>query len=139
MNSKETSSSQGYSSAASAGQSVRARAEQIFRDKVARSPVLLDDLSPEETQLMLHELRVLTGISFTRLHVVGGGAQNALLNQLTADACGIPVIAGPVEATALGNLLMQLVACGALGSVAEGRALVRASFPTEEYQPRRCA
>lgn len=88
---------------------------------------------------VLHELRVLTGISFTRLHVVGGGAQNALLNQLTADACGIPVIAGPVEATALGNLLMQLMAAGALGSVAEGRALVRASFPTEEYQPRRCA
>jgi len=86
---------------------------------------------------VLHELRALTGISFTRLHVVGGGAQNALLNQLTANACGIPVIAGPVEATALGNLLMQLVACGAIGSVAEGRALVRASFPTEEYQPRR--
>ncbi len=86
---------------------------------------------------VLRELRMLTGLSFTRLHVVGGGAQNALLNQLTADACGIPVIAGPVEATALGNMLMQLVACGAIGSVAEGRALVRASFPTEDYQPRR--
>ena len=58
MNSKNTSSSEGYSAAASAGQNVRARAEQIFRDKVVRSPVLLDDLSPEETQLMLHELRV---------------------------------------------------------------------------------
>ncbi len=86
---------------------------------------------------VLQELRTLTGISFTRLHVVGGGAQNALLNQLTADACGVPVIAGPVEATALGNLLMQLIACGAIGSVAEGRALVRASFPTQVYEPQR--
>jgi sugar (pentulose or hexulose) kinase len=113
------------------------------RDKGQRAPetvgemyrCILESLAAAYASV-LRELRMLTGKTFTRLHVVGGGAQNALLNQLTADACGMPVIAGPVEATAIGNALMQLVACGAISSVAEGRALVRASFPTEDYQPR---
>jgi len=67
------------------------------------------------------------------LHIVGGGAQNRLLNQFTANAIGRPVVAGPFEATAVGNLLLQLLATGAIGSLAEGRALVRRSFATETY------
>lgn len=69
------------------------------------------------------------------LHVVGGGSQNALLNQFTANATGIPVIAGPIEATALGNILVQALAQGELGSLAEGRALVRSSFPLPQFDP----
>jgi sugar (pentulose or hexulose) kinase len=69
------------------------------------------------------------------LHVVGGGCQNFVLNQFTADAIGRSVIAGPVEATSLGNVLMQMVAAGALKSLAEGRKLIRASFGTKTYEP----
>lgn len=72
----------------------------------------------------------------TRLHVVGGGSRNALLNQLTADALGIDVVAGPMEATALGNVALQSRALGAFtGGRAEIRALVRASSELEEFRP----
>jgi sugar (pentulose or hexulose) kinase len=69
------------------------------------------------------------------LHIVGGGTQNKLLNQLTADATGRRVLTGPVEATALGNILMQLLAMGQIGSLQEGRALIRRSFPLDAYEP----
>jgi rhamnulokinase len=69
------------------------------------------------------------------LHMVGGGIQNKLLNQFTANVINLPVIAGPVEAAALGNVIMQMIAIGDLGSLAEGRNLVGTSFPTETYTP----
>ena len=70
------------------------------------------------------------------IHVVGGGSKNALLCQFTADACGRPVLAGPAEATAIGNILMQAVGRGQLGSIAELRAVVAHSFPVKVYEPR---
>ena len=70
------------------------------------------------------------------LHVVGGGSRNALLNQMTADASGLRVLAGPSEATALGNVVAQMIARGDLASLAEGRALIRASFEIGEFTPR---
>ena len=70
------------------------------------------------------------------LHVVGGGSRNALLNQMTADASGLRVLAGPSEATALGNVVAQMIACGDLGSLKEGRELIRASFEIGEFTPR---
>ena len=70
------------------------------------------------------------------LHIVGGGSQNHLLCQLTADACQLPVVAGPVEATALGNVLVQAMAVGMLSSLADVRAVVRRSVTLVEYQPR---
>ncbi|MEJ5197400.1 MAG: FGGY-family carbohydrate kinase, partial [Anaerolineae bacterium] len=85
---------------------------------------------------VLEMMETLVGRRIGVLHIVGGGAQNRLLNQFTADAIGRPVIAGPFEATAVGNLLLQLLATGAIGSLAEGRALVRRSFNTEVYEPR---
>jgi rhamnulokinase len=85
---------------------------------------------------VLEMMETLVGHRIGVLHIVGGGAQNRLLNQLTADAIGRPVVAGPFEATAVGNLLMQLLATGAIGSLAEGRALVRRSFDTETYRPK---
>jgi rhamnulokinase len=69
------------------------------------------------------------------IHVVGGGTQNRLLCQLTADALQRPVIAGPVEATAIGNVLMQAMGRGEIGSLEEARAIVRNSFPLETYSP----
>jgi rhamnulokinase len=84
----------------------------------------------------VRDLEGLLGRRIEAVHVVGGGSRNALLCQLTADACGRPVVAGPVEATALGNLLAQAVAAGACASWEEARALVRASFAPVVYEPR---
>jgi len=86
-------------------------------------------------QEALDGLENLLGAKFEALHIVGGGSQNRLLNQLTADACGIPVVAGPSEATAIGNVLAQLVAAGAVADWAQARALARLSFPTEMFEP----
>jgi len=76
-----------------------------------------------------------TGRKISRLHIVGGGSQSRLLNQFAANATGRRVLAGPVEATSIGNLLIQAIACGHLGSLAELRRTVAASFPVEEYLP----
>src|SRR5262249_41058565 len=70
------------------------------------------------------------------VHIVGGGVQNELLTQMTADACAKPVVAGPVEATAIGNILVQAMATGDIKSLADARAVVRASFDVKHYQPR---
>jgi rhamnulokinase len=80
-------------------------------------------------------LAALTDRPIERIHVVGGGSQNNLLNQFTADATGCTVIAGPVEATSAGNVLVQLSALGEISSLAEGRALIRRSFTTVTFQP----
>ena len=78
----------------------------------------------------------LTGGAVDVVHIVGGGARNALLCQLTADACGVPVVAGPVEAAALGNVLVQARALGApLPDLAAMRALVRETQPVRQYLP----
>ena len=69
------------------------------------------------------------------IHIVGGGSLNEFLCQMTADACDRTVVAGPVEATATGNLLMQMIGTGQLKNVEEARALVRASFDTTRYEP----
>jgi rhamnulokinase len=81
----------------------------------------------------------LTGRTIETIRIVGGGSQNALLCQLTADACGRQVVAGPVEATALGNILVQAVACGALPDIAAGRQAVAASCEQTVYEPRPAA
>jgi len=80
-------------------------------------------------------LEELIGGRIDVIHIVGGGTQNRLLCQATADACNRRVLAGPVEATALGNVLMQAVSSGDLASVADAREVVRRSFPVEEYNP----
>ena len=85
---------------------------------------------------VLRQAEELAGTKVARLHAVGGGSKNALLNQFAADACGIPVLAGPAEATALGNILVQAIALGDLPSIASGRAAVAASFPVEPFHPR---
>jgi rhamnulokinase len=81
----------------------------------------------------LAECAAVTGRSFRTLHVVGGGSRNRLLNQLTADAVGLPVLAGPVEATAIGNLLIQAKTLG--HEAGDIRSVVRRSFPVETFVP----
>ena len=78
----------------------------------------------------------LAGGRIETIHIVGGGTKNRQLCQAAADACGRRVVAGPVEATATGNLMMQAVAAGDVASIAEAREVIRRSFPVEEYEPR---
>ena len=85
---------------------------------------------------VLETLDALAGHTTEVIHVVGGGSQNALLCQMTADAIGLPVVAGPTEATVIGNALVQLIALGELGSIAEARALVARSAELQRYEPR---
>jgi len=82
----------------------------------------------------LRQLESLTGKTYESLHIVGGGANNRLLNELTAKECGIPVYAGPSEATAIGNLLAQLLATKTIDNIEEGRKLVASSFPIDEVR-----
>jgi rhamnulokinase len=85
---------------------------------------------------VLERLEGLTGKRLETIHIVGGGCQNVLLNQLTADACDRPVLAGPVEATAIGNVLTQAIGLGVLGSLADAREVVRRSFEVRTFEPR---
>jgi rhamnulokinase len=86
-------------------------------------------------RLLLGDLEALTGRSIDEIRVVGGGARNRLLSQFTADATGRRVVAGPFEAAAVGNIGVQMVATGAVGSLAEARAIIERSFPTEIFEP----
>jgi len=81
----------------------------------------------------------LSGGRMETIHIVGGGTRNRQLCQAAADACGRPVVAGPVEATAIGNIMMQAVAAGEVGSIAEAREVIRRSFPVETYEPHNTA
>ena len=85
---------------------------------------------------VLERLEELTGKRRDVIHVVGGGSQNALLCQFTADCCNRRVLAGPVEATAIGNVLVQAMGLGLLGSLSEAREVVRGSFELKTYEPR---
>ena len=84
---------------------------------------------------VLERLEEITATRFERLHIIGGGTQNRLLNQFTADATQRTCLTGPVEATALGNVLMQGIALGQIDSLEHARNLVRTSFPPSLYQP----
>jgi rhamnulokinase len=83
----------------------------------------------------LAQIRRLYGHPVNRIHVIGGGAKNRLLCQFTADACGIPVLAGPVEATASGNIMVQAMARGLFSSVREIRAVIGKSCEPAVYEP----
>ncbi|QDV23965.1 rhamnulokinase [Aureliella helgolandensis] len=86
-------------------------------------------------RLTLSYLEQLVGHSMKTIHMVGGGVQNRMLCQFAADACGRPVVAGPVEATAIGNILMQAIGSGQLSSIQEARRLVRLAKDIVVYEP----
>ncbi|MGB6429834.1 MAG: rhamnulokinase family protein [Candidatus Acidiferrales bacterium] len=90
-------------------------------------------------RVVLEALEKLAGAKFEELRIVGGGSQNDLLNQFAADATGRRVVAGPVEATALGNIAIQLVGTAAVADLAQARELIAASFPPRIFEPRHTA
>ncbi|MFZ2055299.1 MAG: rhamnulokinase family protein [Candidatus Aminicenantales bacterium] len=83
----------------------------------------------------LDQVRLLTGRAIERLHVIGGGSRNELLCQFTADATNLTVLAGPAEATATGNIMVQALALGYVGSLSEIRAIVRNSVKVKTFEP----
>jgi rhamnulokinase len=88
---------------------------------------------------VLERLEELTGKRFDPIHIIGGGTKNRLLNQLAADATCRTVVTGPVEATAIGNILMQAISLKHLSSLTEARGLVRTSFTPDMYEPEKTA
>jgi rhamnulokinase len=86
-------------------------------------------------RVVLESMEELTGSPITEIRVVGGGARNRLLNQFTADATGRTVVAGPIEASALGNIAMQMVATKVVSSLDDARQIIEHSFPVERFEP----
>ena len=86
-------------------------------------------------RMVLETIEGIVDSRFDTLHIVGGGGQNLLLNQFTANAVVRPVVVGPIEATAAGNVLMQMVASGEISSLDEGREIIRRSFELTTYLP----
>lgn len=88
-----------------------------------------------EYRWVAEQIDHIIGKHFPVIHIIGGGSKNKLLNQLTANSTGRTVIAGPAEATAIGNILVQAIAMGDISSLADGRAIVKKSFDVETYEP----
>lgn len=115
---------------------------RVCRDSNQPSPetpaqivrIILESLALKY-RLVFDRLREISPKPIRRIHVIGGGVKNRLLCQFTANATGLPVIAGPVEATAAGNLMMQALALGYVGSLDEIRRVIRRSFDLEAYEP----
>jgi rhamnulokinase len=109
--------------------------QPVPADRPAIVRCIVDSLADAHRRAVA-EAQELSGREVDVVHVVGGGARNSLLCQLTADACGLPVLAGPVEATALGNVLVQARALGAVsGDLAQLRSLIRGSQSVTRYEP----
>ena len=83
----------------------------------------------------IDEISVVTGRTINLIHILGGGSQNDLLNQLTADICGVTVKTGPVEATLFGNIAVQAISAGVVANLTEARALIGKSFTSKVFQP----
>ena len=104
-------------------------------DPVLLTRVVLDSLALRYASLV-RTIETLTGRVIPGIHIVGGGSLNAYLNQATADAAARPVVAGPAEATAIGNLAMQAIASGEIGSLADARRLLAGHLPLRRFEPR---
>ncbi|MDI6100780.1 rhamnulokinase family protein [Actinoplanes sp. NEAU-A12] len=113
----------------------RASAQPVPADRAALVRCVLDSLACKH-RWTLERAEALAGRRADVVHIVGGGAANPLLCRLTADLTGRLVLAGPVEATAVGNLLIQARAAGELSSLAEMREIVRTSLPPRRFEPR---
>jgi rhamnulokinase len=86
-------------------------------------------------RVVMQNIEYLTGQQIRQIRVIGGGSKNGLLNQLTSDATGKRVLAGPAEATALGNAGVQILATGGASTLQEVREIIDRSFPTEVFEP----
>jgi len=108
--------------------------EPVPGDEGALIRAILDSLALRYDQL-LRTAAALTGRSLQTLYIVGGGSANEALNQITADATGLAVVAGPGEGTAMGNALVQLIACGEIANLSEARQVLAASCDPKRYEP----
>jgi len=107
-------------------------------DHASMCRTVLESLALRYRQV-LENLESLVGKKIGVIHIVGGGSRNQVLNQLVADATNRPVVAGPTEATAAGNVLVQAIGAGQLKSLADARQVVRASFPLTTVEPKSIA
>jgi len=112
--------------------------QPVPEDKGALLRCVFDSLALKY-RVVVERIEVMMGHRLEVIHIIGGGSQNRLLCQLTADATGRPVIAGPVEATAIGNAVVQAMALGHLASLAEAREVIQNSFELIIYEPRASA
>jgi rhamnulokinase len=112
----------------------QASGQPVPEDPGAMVRCILESLAMRY-RMVLGWLRELTGASIETIHIVGGGTQNELLCQMAADACNCRVLAGPVEATAIGNVMVQATTGGDVGGIPEARELIRRSFDVVEYTP----
>lgn len=87
-------------------------------------------------RMVLEWLEELVGNRIHTIHIVGGGTQNELLCQMTADACNRQIVTGPVEATAIGNLMQQMISKGEIASISDARHIIADSFDVNSYEPR---
>jgi rhamnulokinase len=113
----------------------RERGQTVPEQPGGMARLILESLAATYHKV-LENLETLVGRRIDRIHIVGGGSRNKLLNQLAANAMGRTVIAGPAEATAAGNVLVQAIGAGLVSGVSEAREIVRCSFPLETYLPR---
>lgn len=112
--------------------------QPVPADRGAMLRMVYESLALQYSRLQ-EELAGVCGEPARVVHIVGGGARNSLLNQFTAEACGLPVLAGPVEATAIGNLMVQALGLGVIGSLAEAMPLIQRACAIQTYQPQRAA
>lgn len=112
----------------------RSKGQNPPNDRAELCRAVLEGLALRYRQVLSH-LETLTGSPVDRIHIVGGGSQNRLLNQFVADATGRLVLAGPVEATAAGNVLVQAMGAGLVANLAQLREIVAASFEVTRYEP----
>jgi len=120
---------------AALAQQMRETGQAVPATPAALARVVLDSLALRYASV-LRTIESLTGRAIAGVRIVGGGGQNAYLNQATADASGRPVVAGPVEATVIGNVLVQAVTAGRFASLAEARRHVAATLQPRRFEPR---
>ena len=106
-----------------------------MKEPARLAKVVLDSLAFRYASVV-GTIEELTAETVPGIHIVGGGCRNHYLNQATADASGRPVLAGPAEATATGNLLLQAISSGQLGSLAEARSGVAGAVRPRRFEPR---
>ena len=126
-----------------APESMLAEVKQALKDAGAPEPQSLADILRAVTvglavcyKEAIADMSRITGKRFTSVNIVGGGSQNAVLNQMTADLTGLPVYAGPTEGTALGNLAAQMIAAGEFASLADFRSALPDSFDILTFDPK---
>jgi rhamnulokinase len=112
------------------------RSDQPIPETMAQIARCVFDSLALSYRSVKQQLETLRGRKLNCIRIVGGGCKNALMNQLCSDACELPVIAGPVEASALGNLSAQMIALGVIEDLSAARKLICTSFEMHEYHPR---